>query len=97
MDHRCTTSPPETSQIYDHFDVFLSNTDSSASVVPAAQPIDHTAVINVFQNDIANLRGELITFRVDLQGFMDIVTENLDHIYQHFDSFSPLTGSRRSG
>lgn len=90
-------SPPETPQIYDHYDAYLSDADSSSSVVPVARPIDHTIVINVFQTDIANLRGEVSALRVDLHGFMDVVIKNLDHIYQHFYSFAPPTGGPRSG
>ncbi|XP_050875981.1 uncharacterized protein LOC127079641 [Lathyrus oleraceus] len=90
-------SPPETPQIYDHYDTYLSDADSCAYVVPAVHPIDHVAAIEVVETDTANLRGELSTLRVDLHGFMDVVTENLDHIYQHFYSFSPPAGSRRNG
>lgn len=61
------------------------------------QPINHTAVINTFQTDIANLRGKLSTLRVDLHEFMEVVIENFNHIYQHIYFFSPPTGGRRSG
>ncbi|KAI5405408.1 hypothetical protein KIW84_052261 [Lathyrus oleraceus] len=89
-------SPLETPQIYDHYNTYLSDADSCASVVPAAHPIDHVVVINTVQTDIANLRGELSTLRVDLHEFMDVGTENLDHIYQHHYSFAPPVGGRRN-
>jgi hypothetical protein len=77
-------SPPETPQIYDHCDNYLSDDESHAPVIPAAPLIDYVVAIEVVQTNVANLRGELSTLR-------------LDHIYQHFYSFAPPTSSRRNG
>ena len=74
-------SPPETPQIYDHYDTFLSDTESHFLAIPVAPPTDHDVAVEVVQTDIANLRGELSTLRVEFHDFMDVGTENLDHIY----------------
>ncbi|KAI5383394.1 hypothetical protein KIW84_070701 [Lathyrus oleraceus] len=90
-------SPPETPQIYDHYDNYLSDAESHASVIPVAPLTDHAAAIEAVQTDVANLRGELSILRMEFHDFVDVVTKNLDHIYQHFYSFAPLASSRRNG
>ncbi|XP_050907824.1 uncharacterized protein LOC127121351 [Lathyrus oleraceus] len=90
-------SPLETPEIYNHYDTFLSNAESHVPAIPDAPPTDHLAAVDVVQTDIAYMRGELSTLHMEFHGFMDVVTENLDHIYQHFYSFAPPTSSLRNG
>ena len=90
-------SPLETPQIYDHYDNYLFDAESHAPVIPVAPLTDHVVVIEVFQTYVVNLIGELSILRVEFHGFMDVMTKNLDHIYQHFYSFAPPTSSRRNG
>ncbi|XP_050890192.1 uncharacterized protein LOC127095561 [Lathyrus oleraceus] len=89
-------SPSEIPKIYDHYDTFLSDAKSHVPAIPDTPPTDHVAAIEVVLTDIANLRGELSILRVEFHDFMDVVTENLDHIYQNFYSCAPPTNSRRN-
>ncbi|XP_050901105.1 uncharacterized protein LOC127107822 [Lathyrus oleraceus] len=83
-------------QIHDHHDNYLSDAESHPLVIPVAPLTDRVAAIEAIHTNFSNLRGELSTLRVEFYDFMDVVTENLYHIYQHFYSFAPPTSSRRN-
>ena len=93
-------SPPETPQIYDNYDAPLSNAASFASAAHVTPPTDYTAAINALQTEVANLRGEFTTLRVDFHSFMDVSIEQFDRIFQQIYSiqrfFEPNL-RRRSG
>ena len=60
---------------------------------------DHAHTIKTLQTDVTTLRGELdtvkenvSTLRRDFFHFMDVVTEQFDHIYQHLHASAPPPG-----
>ena len=61
--------------------------------------VDHAHAITTLQTDVTTLRGELATvkdnvsiLRRDFFHFMDVVTEQFDHIYQHLHASAPPLG-----
>lgn len=83
---------PETPPLYHHFPSLerperpVPSCESAAPVNAIPRPIDHATTILDLQNQILGMRGKLTTLRVDFQGFMDLMTERLDDIYQHLYS-----------
>ena len=58
--------------------------------------VDHAAVIESLQTDVATLRSDMdgirsdvVALRTDFVKFMDIATENLDFLFQHYNSRQP--------
>ena len=46
---------------------------------------DYSAAIDALTREHASIRSDLTSLRTDFYGFMDLVTTNLDHLYQHLN------------
>lgn len=91
-------SPHGTPQIYDNFDASLSDVASFTPTAHVTPPTDYTTEINALQIEVASLRGEFTTLRVDFHKFMDVANEkfnqNFQQIYSIERCFEPNIKSR---
>ena len=60
-------------------------------------PPDFTTAIANLETQIEGLRREFTILRKDFNGFMDIITEQFDHLYQRLYSVTPLPGGPHHG
>ena len=86
-------TPPDSPQAYENVDTNMSDAASLGSEFhPINPPIDDVAAINALQSEVDFVRDEISSLRVDFIGLMDVVHEELDHLFQIVYSFRRHNG-----
>lgn len=88
-------TPPYNPQHYENPKAIFLDANSHASgahhVVP---PINFSTTIHALQSEVDFIIGEVNSLRVDLLGFMDVVNEQFNHVFQQVHTLECSLGPK---
>lgn len=88
-------TPPYSPQHYENIEAIFLDVDSHASGDHhAILPVDFGIAIHALQSEVNFIKGEVTSLRVDVLGFMDVVNEQFDHIFQQIHSLEHSRGPK---